>query len=144
MNPTPLATMPEPTPDAEQESLRDQIRAELEAEHAVRVERFDQRRRQAREHTRSHKETARRREVEELREQERRAFYQEKGYKQYIDSNGRTEWLPPEEYEWRQKRRRKRDRKGEHRPAILRHQREIVLYGLAVIAAILLGMLLIR
>lgn len=137
--------MPEPATSPEQDALREQIRTELEAEHQRRLERFAERRAQSRDTGRIHKETRERKELEDLRQAERRRYYQEQGYKQYVDSNGRTEWLPPQEYEWRMRRRKKRDKKGrEYQPSVLSRRRELLVYGVAALAAILLGMLLIR
>lgn len=129
---------------ASADPVRDQIRAELQAEHEARLRKFAERKQTARSHARAHDNTKRRKEFEELRLAERRRFHQEQGYKEYVDSNGRSEWLPPQEYEWRMRRRRKRDRGREYQPSMLKRRREVALYAVAALAAILVGLLLIR
>lgn len=137
--------MSQPAPSPDQEALREQIRAELEAEHQRRLERFQERRTRARETSVAHQQTRQRKEEEDLRQAERRRFYTEQGYKEYVDSNGRSEWLPPQEYEWRMRRRKKRDRKGrEYQPSVLSRRREVAIYLVAAAVAVLLGLLLIR
>jgi hypothetical protein len=137
--------MSEPARHPDQDALREQIRAELEAEHQRRLERFQERRSRAHDSSRAHQETRLRKAEEDLRQSERRRFYQEQGYKEYVDSNGRAEWLPPQEYEWRMRRRKKRDRKGrEYQPSVLTRRRELALYAVAAVIAVILGLILIR
>lgn len=137
--------MAEPAPSKTEDELRAAIRAELEAEHAARVERFEAKRTVARERAREHHAQRERRDVEELRLAERRRFYQEKGYREYVDSNGRSEWLTPAEYEWRTQRRKRRDRRGrEYHPNLVKRRRELVLYAVAVVMALVIGLLLVR
>lgn len=137
--------MSEPAQRPELDDERARIRAELEAEHEARVERFAAKRAAARERAGERLDQQQRREMEQLRLDERRRFYEEKGYREYIDSNGRSEWLTPEEYEWRSKRRKRRDRKGrEYTPGLLRRRRELAVYAVAVVVALLIGLVLVR
>lgn len=91
--------------DEERRAVEDRLRAELEADHRRRVEQatapspLEQ----------AAREEAARRERERLEAEVREAFYLEKGYKRYENSRGQIEWLLPDEYE-RRMRRRKRTR----------------------------------
>ena len=136
------ATRPAP-PALETDALREQIRAELEAEHQLRLERFAQRRHEAHQQGHHKAEQRQRREAEDLREKERRRFYEEKGYKEYVDSNGRSEWLPAEEHDWRVRRRKRRDRGGEYSPQLGRRRRDLVIYAVAALIAVVIGLALI-
>lgn len=101
--------------DEERRAVEAQMRADLEADHQKRLGRLGE--------PSPMEEAARaelaRRERERVEAEVREAFYLEKGYKPYENSRGQTEWLLPEEYDKRM-RRRKRDRtrpKGPDRAA---------------------------
>lgn len=137
----------EPQPDAldEREAARQRIRQELEEEHRARLHRFQSRVERQREDTEARRAGRERRRDEELREAERRRFHEEHGYREYVDSNGRREWLPPEEYAWRMKRRRKHDAKArDFSPAFLKRRQELALYAIAALLAMLVGLILAR
>lgn len=130
---------------AEPSDPRERIRAELEREHEARLLRFRSRSQRAREEGKAVAGSRERKAEEDLRQAERMRFFQERGYREYTDSNGRKEWLPPEEYEWRMRRKKQRDQKGtEYAPALLRRRQELLLYGAAALIAILVGLVLAR
>ncbi len=143
-----MTPVPQPPPSPasdEPEERRARIRAELEAEHQARLARFRSRSERAREEKHAVSASRERKTEEDLRQAERLRFFKEQGYKEYVDSNGRREWLPPEEYNWRMRRRKQRDTKGrEYTPAILKRRQELVLYGIAALLAILVGLVLAR
>lgn len=142
---TPLPQPPKPPGIDESLDRRAQIRAELEAEHEARLARFRSRSKRAREDGQAVSASRERKSEEELRQAERLSFFKEQGYKEYVDSNGRREWLPGEEYDWRMRRRKQRDTKGrEYTPAILKRRQELVLYGIAALLAIIVGLVLAR
>ncbi|RME25248.1 MAG: hypothetical protein D6798_09400 [Deltaproteobacteria bacterium] len=126
------------------EELRARIRAELEQEHEARVRRFAEQRAHARKRHERRRSSKQQRILEEIREEERRRLYREKGYRRYVDSNGRESWLPKDEYEWRMRRRKRRDRAAEYRPATRQRRRTLMIYAFATVAAVLIGLLLIR
>jgi len=132
------------TPD-EREAIAEQFREELEAEHVER---------QAVQAERETRATARRdaRQTRadamaeaEIKEKIRAEFYKDKGYKLYTDSAGREHWLTPEEYEWRMAARARRDsRRKTFEPSIWVRQKQLMMYGSAVLLAILLGLYLVK
>ncbi|NOY26660.1 MAG: hypothetical protein GXP62_12370 [Oligoflexia bacterium] len=129
----------------ELEHLREQVRSELEEEHQERLRRFAERRKASDDRSRDRHEIRQRKQLEQIRYAERQRFYQEQGYKAFVDSNGRSEWLPPEEYEWRTRRHRKKHRRGhEHVPNQHNRRRELTIYLIAAVAAVLIGILLTR
>jgi len=129
----------------EREAIAAEFRAELEQEH---VERQDA---QAdRESRASARRDARRTREDalaeaDIKEQIRADFYKDKGYKLYTDSAGRQHWLTPEEYEWRMAARSRRDnRRKTFEPSIWVRQKQLVMYGSAILLAVALGMWLIK
>ncbi len=126
------------------DDLRARIRAELEQEHEARVRRFAEHRQHARQRHERRQHSKQQRMLEELREEERRKLYREKGYRRYVDSNGRETWLPKDEYAWRMKRRKRRDRASEYRPVTRQRRQTLLIYAVAAVAAVLIGLLLIR
>ena len=95
--------------------------------------------------TTSH-ERARDAEIARVQEETRSAFYKEQGYMEYTDSTGRKSWLPPEEYEWRMKRRagRKRRRNNTVEFEGLSIWMTMSFYGGMFLVAVLLGVILTR
>ncbi len=130
-------------PLLDEDEARARIRQDLQAEHDKRLASFARKRQVAKQQNKARNASRRQRQLEDLREAERRRFYVEKGYKQYTDSNGRSIWMPAEEYAWRMKRRKHRDRSREYRPSLWRRRQTLVLYGIAAIVAIALGLLLV-
>jgi uncharacterized membrane protein len=89
--------------------LDERIRADLEREHEERRERFQLMREKGRERSRFKKARAEADEESRRRQALRATFYEEKGYKRYVDSRGKEQWLLPEEYDWRVKARAARE-----------------------------------
>lgn len=109
------------------------IREDLEREHSGRIERLS--------HWQTSRPSSRTREAElsRMREEMRQNFYKEKGYVR-ISDGGRDKWVPPEEAQWRSKRRSGRPRRAlaPGRPNMT------AIYVLLVVVAIAIGALLVR
>lgn len=120
-----------------------EFEAELQDEHVRRASAMERRRAKRVDGRSRREEEERRIELYELREEVRRRFYKENGYKRYIDSTGREVWLTPEEYKARSKRRRRRKAASiEH--ALPSKYRTIALYGGLALLAMVLGFALAR
>jgi hypothetical protein len=131
-----LALSPE-----ERANVERQIREELEAEHQRRSDNI--RRRSSAQGAAEDRPERRNAELFELREQARQRFYQEHQYKLYVDSTGREVWLPPEEYEQRMARRRRRKEPPIPLDGPPKTQLWLIYAGLALVA-LLMGLLLAR
>jgi hypothetical protein len=118
---------------------------EMEEDHARRLARLAERESKAAARRAAGAADDRQVALTELREDVQARFYRERGYKQWTDSTGRTEWVPPEEYAWREKARGRRRRRGpvSEGPA-WGPARLWPVYGAAAALAILLGVLLAR
>jgi|AACY02.16.fsa_nt_gi hypothetical protein len=129
--------------EQERQSAEAEFEAELQAEHARRADAM-RRRKAKRVDGRSRREEEERRiELYELREEVRRRFYKENGYKRYIDSTGREVWLTPEEFAARSKRRRRR-KLASIDQALPSKYRTLALYGGLALLATVLGFALAR
>ena len=134
-------------PDREEDQVEELLalmRPQLEEEHARRLEEFERRRSHAHERGAEHRERAREEELADLKARVRERFYQQKDYRKYVDSRGQEVWLPREEYEWRMRIRRSRARRHrEYRPRVFLtgRRRTVVLYGIVVVVAVLVGLL---
>jgi hypothetical protein len=137
-----LPTVPLGLSPGEREEAERALRAQLEEDHARRQETIEKRRSRKRQ-TQERRQAARHSELFSIREGVRAQFYEEKGYKVYIDSTGREVWLSPEEYAQRTQRRKRR---GDSMPdPTLRDRRFMwLVYGGMVLLAILLGLMLAR
>ena len=87
----------------ERRAIEEKVRADLELEHQRRLSRQNEPSPQS-ELARVESE---RRERERLEAKAREAFFLEKGYQRYENSRGQVEWLLPDVYEKRVRRRRK-------------------------------------
>ena len=133
-----------PLTDEEREAAQAQILRELEEEHGRRLGVLSRKREQLRTKNEREQQMQRDLEVAELRDEMRTRFYEERGYKQYVDSRGRESWLTPEEHEWRSRHRRRRRR---HRfvPKLAGPRaRTIALYAGMLVLAVVLGILISR
>ena len=122
-----------PMSDDERAEALARIREDLEREHSGRIERLS--------HWQTGRQTSRSREAEvsRLREEMRANFYKEKGYVK-ISDGGRDKWVPPEEAQWRSKRRSGRS----HRPSHPGRPNMIAIYVLLVVVAAAIGAMLVR
>lgn len=129
----------------ERKAAEARIIEELEEEHARRLRRLEHKRQRVR--SKREEEAQREKEliVAEMRDKMRHEFYSERGYKLYIDSRGRENWLTPEEYEWRTKVRRRRTRTREWVPSFKGARLNTVLiYAGMLVLAVVLGVLISR
>jgi len=130
---------------AEREAIANEFREELEADHAERQEVQAEREARASARRDARKTRADALAEAEIKEKIRADFHREKGYKLYTDSAGRQHWLTPEEYEWRMAARAQRDsRRKSFEPSIWVRQKQVMMYGSAVVLAVLLGLYLVR
>lgn len=122
-----------PMTDEERAEALARIREDLEREHSGRIERLS--------HWQTGRQVSRSREAEvaRLREEMRANFYKEKGYVQ-ISERGREKWVPPEEAQWRAKRRGGRS----HRASAPGRPNMIAIYVLLVVVAAAIGAMLVR
>ncbi|MBN1337613.1 MAG: hypothetical protein JXB39_16800 [Deltaproteobacteria bacterium] len=136
--------MTDPGDEADLKELEARMRAELEQEHARRIEEFQRRREDAHERGADHREQKRTEKLTLMKAEVRRRFYEEKGYQRYTDSRGQETWLPPEEYAWRMRVRRSRSaHHREYRPPgfLTGRKRTVLLYVILVASAVLVGLL---
>lgn len=132
-----------PLSDEERQQLESQLWEEMEREHERRVDSLNRRREDSRKRHQTQAEMQRNVEISELREEMQRRFYEERGYKRYVGSTGREQWLPPEEYEWRSRRRKRRIRR-DNLPRVTPRLRVVILYAVIALAAVVLGLLMVR
>ncbi len=131
----------------ERKAAEARILEELEEEHARRLRRLEHKRQRVR--SKREQQAMREKElvIAEMRDGMRHEFYTERGYKLYIDSRGRENWLTPEEYEWRTKvrRRRRRTRKWIPVPSFKGARlNQVLIYAGMLALAVVLGMLISR
>ena len=80
----------------------------------------------------------------EIKAKVRSDFYRDNGYKLYTDSAGREHWLTQEEFDWRSAARARRDgRRKNYAPSIWIRQKQMMMYGSAVLLAVALGLYLV-
>lgn len=122
-----------PMSDEERAEAMARIREDLEREHSGRIERLSHWQ------TGRHASRTREAEISRLREEARVNFYKEKGYVR-ISEAGREKWVPPEEAQWRSKRRGGRPRRAgpPGRPNMT------AIYVLLVVVAAAIGAMLVR
>jgi len=131
--------------DEERKDAEARIMGELEEEHERRLRRLEHKRQKLR--TKREQRAAREKEliVAEMRDKMRHEFYTERGYKLYIDSRGRENWLTPEEYEWRTRVRRRRRRRKKFAPSFKGTSlRTVLIYAGLLVVAVVLGVFLVR
>jgi hypothetical protein len=131
--------------EEERQQAEVRILEELEEEHARRLRRLEHKRQRVR--SKREQEAQREKDlvVAEIRDKMRHEFYTERGYKLYIDSRGRENWLTPEEFEWRTKYRRRRRRQRRWVPSLRgTRMRTVLIYGGMLLLAVVLGMLISR
>ena len=132
-------TDPQPS-DAEARIL-----AELEAEHDDRKRRFAEKRERSRVKRERRAERKTRDAELSLRNKLQEEFYQDKGYKKYVDSRGKTHWLLPEEYEFRVKARAERERRrGKYRAFEKPGRANWMVWAGMVLLAIVMGFALLQ
>ena len=119
-----------------------EFRAQLEAEHERRAAELEQK--LARQERRDQAvEAARHAELYDLREQARAEFYAARGYREYTDSTGRQVWLSPEEFAWRNKRRKHR-KEPVLDPSFSSRKVTLLFYAGMAVIAVVVGLLLAR
>jgi hypothetical protein len=125
---------------------REDLRAQLEAEHAERLNAFSEKRDKGRDRAKARQERKQHEQDMKVELAERVRFYKEKGYKKYVDSRGREHWLLPDEYAWRLKARKAREERNKRygTPNTNTRGTEYWLMGIAAILAVMLGLFLIR
>ena len=115
---------------------------ELQEEHERRESNAEGRRRKRR--TRRTKAFKRKQEEADLRNDLRRQFYEENGYKQSTDRTGRRIWLSPSEITTHHRVRRKKRKKERFKPKVPARIRDIILFVLMCAAAVMIGLMLVR
>lgn len=129
----------------ERKDAEARIANELAEEHERRLRRLEHKRQRVR--SKRERENQHRKElvIAEMRDQMRHQFYTERGYKLYIDSRGRENWLTPEEYEWRTKYRRRKRGRRKFVPKLKGYRTQtVLLYAGMLVLAVVLGMLISR
>lgn len=131
--------------EEERKEAEARILDELQEEHERRLRRLEHKQRRVR--SKREQQALREKElvVAEMREQMRHDFYTERGYKLYVDSRGRENWLTPEEFEWRTKYRRRRRRNRQIVPSFKGTRlRTVLIYAGLLVFAVVLGVFLVR
>lgn len=131
--------------ESERTALEESILAELREEHERREAQAATRREQRQ--TSRQEEERRAREEAELRTALRLQFYEENGYRQAVDTTGRTVWLSPSEFalhDRKQRRKRKKHRFAVVSPRNLPRVRDVFLFLLMCGAAVGIGLMLAR
>lgn len=123
----------------------EELRRQLEQEHAERVARFAERRAVGKERAKERQERKRRTKTHKVESAERLRFYKDKGYKKYVDSRGREMWLLPEEFAWRVKARKARESRQKKYGSLTQGKyTHVWVMGVAALVAVVLGLALIR
>jgi len=127
-------------PQIEQEAL-----AQLEEEHRRRIVSMERRRSRAQERrsrgTNNGEEAA----IHDIQDRVRQQFYEEHGYKRYVDSRGNAHWLIAEEYEWRMKHRKRTQKHRSGYSGIGKRQMRMRMVNVAVVVvAILAGLMVLH
>ncbi len=130
--------------EQERDEWEARFREELEAEHQSHLQSMELKRARSRDRTLQRRARSREHELSALKAEVREAFYHERGYKLYTDSNDRERWVPPEDYERLINRRRHRSRKTLYRPKLNIRARTILMYVVMLGLAVGLGLLLVR
>ncbi len=121
------------------------ILEELEEEHARRLRRLEQKQQRVRSKHEQRAQREKELQIAEMRDEMRHEFYTERGYKLYIDSRGRENWLTPEEYEWRTTVRRRRRRRRQFVPSLKGTRlRTVLIYAGLLVMAVVLGVFMVR
>jgi len=131
--------------EEERREAESRILDELEDEHARRLRRLEHKRQRVRSKREQQAQLQKELVVAEMRDEMRHEFYTERGYKLYIDSRGRENWLTPEEFEWRTKYRRRRRRRRKLVPSFKGTRlRTVLIYTGLLAVAVILGIFLVR
>ncbi len=131
--------------EEERKAAEARILDELEEEHERRLRRLEHKQQRVRSKREQQAQREKELLVAEMRERMRHQFYTERGYKLYVDSRGRENWLTPEEYEWRTKYRRSRRRKRKLVPSFKgTSARTVLIYTGLLVIAVILGVFLVR
>lgn len=131
-----------PLTEEEREALAADFREELVAEHERRLQKHEEQQRRREDRRARGDSTDRQVALSELKDSVRADFYKEHGYRRYVDSTGRENWLTPEEYAVRTARRKAR---RSRMPAVQGSDGpSYVAYVVVAVLAVLLGMLLAR
>jgi len=132
-----------PITDEERSDYADEFREELERDHLRRLDNLQNQKQRIRDRKDERSRRAYEAEKAELRNDLRKKFYEEKGYKLYTDSSGRELWLTAEEYHYRTSRTRKRVQRKKTKIMGLRWQ-TVALYIGAILIAVLMGLAMTR
>ena len=130
--------------EEEQRLLAERFRRELEEDYHRRLENLATRKERARRNVQRHMRKKYEGQIAELRQQVQESFYREKGYKLHVDSQGRETWMPPEELDWHQKRRKRKIRKRRYRMAMAPQHKMLALYIGIAILAVVLGLIIVH
>ncbi len=132
--------------ETERDEVEREFRDELQAQHDQRIDRVRRHKDRAREKRDSKSQREHDAAVAAVKNKVREDFYKEQGYKLYEDSTGREIWLPPEEYDWRMKRRsgRRKRKKARYELKNTTRGRTILFYAGMVLVSIVVGVLLTR
>ena len=129
--------------DEEKESMRLQLLEELQKEHDQREERA-QRKRDRRQLGTIRQETYRNQEIKQLQSNVRKQFYESNGYRLEKDPTGRDMWLSPAEQENRKRRVQGRNKKKHKDKEAMIRRETMILYGVVIFLAILVGLFISR
>ena len=132
-----------PITDDERSDYAEEFRQELEREHLRRLDNLARQKQRIRDRKDERSRRAYEAEKADIRNELRKEFYEEKGYRLYTDSSGRQFWLTAEEYKYRTGRRRKRVKRKQTKIMGLRW-RTVALYAGAMLIAVLMGLAMTR
>ena len=132
-----------PLSPEELQEARARFESEFAEEHEVRLQKVRRRERRTDGKRTAREEEARNAALNALKAEVQAEFHKKNGYKLYTDSTGRQHWLPPEEYDQRMAR-RKRRRHRVLEPVVGDRTRELVFMVGLVILAVVLGFALAR
>lgn len=128
----------------EEEAIRAEFHQKLQEEHHDRLDELAKKRARAKARSRNRSERKANADIARIHEEMREKFYKEQGYREYVDSVGRRHMVPPEEYDWRVKVRKRRGPKYRVHRETKARTRQLIGYGIVLMIAIVAGLILAR
>ena len=133
-----------PLKNEEEAIVREEFQQKLEEEHQARLDDLSKKRDRARARSNSRKDRRSNAEIARIHEEMRQKFQKEQGYREYEDSVGRRYMVPPEEYDWRVKVRKRRGPKHRVRRETKAKTRQMLAYAVVLVVAVIAGLVLVR
>ena len=132
-----------PLKNEDEDLVRAEFQQKLEEEHQARLDDLAKKRSRARARSNSRADRRSNAEIARIHEEMREKFQKEQGYREYVDSVGRRFMVPPEEYDWRVRVRKRRGPKHRIRRETKARTRQMIAYSVVLIIAVIAGLILV-